>query len=82
MTIHKSQGSEYATVHAILPPTPDHPLAIRELLYTAVTRAKVHVTIWSDAEVFVASVQHASVRRSGLAEACSLMQAGSAPRPV
>ena len=70
MTIHKSQGSEYASVHVVMPPSADHPLAIRELLYTAVTRAKVQVTMWSNPEVFVAAVQHASVRRSGLIDAC------------
>lgn len=39
ITIHKSQGSEYDTVWLQLPEN-DHPLLTRELLYTAVTRAR------------------------------------------
>lgn len=71
MTIHKSQGSEYSTVHVVMPPAVDHPLVMRELLYTAVTRAKAHVTIWSDPAVFVAAIQRASTRRSGLVDLCA-----------
>ena len=70
ITIHKSQGSEYAQVHAVLPPSPDHPLCIRELLYTAVTRASERVAIWSSAEVFKTAVRNTGARRSGLIEAC------------
>ena len=44
LTIHKSQGSEYDDVVISLPDY-DAPLLTRELLYTAVTRAKKHVTI-------------------------------------
>ena len=69
LTIHKSQGSEYAQVHAVLPPRADHPLAIRELLYTAVTRALARVQIWTSPEVFAAAVHTTSNRRSGLVEA-------------
>lgn len=70
ITIHKSQGSEYAQVHAVLPSSPDHPLCIRELLYTAVTRASARVAIWSSPEVFTAAIQTTGARRSGLIEAC------------
>ena len=38
MTIHKSQGSQFARVAVVLPP-PDSRLLTRELLYTALTRA-------------------------------------------
>jgi exodeoxyribonuclease V alpha subunit len=44
MTIHKSQGSEYDNVIVALPSSAPNMLA-RNLLYTAVTRAKKHVTI-------------------------------------
>lgn len=40
MTIHKSQGSEFERVLLVLPDTEDLALLGRELLYTAVTRAK------------------------------------------
>ncbi len=39
MSVHRSQGSQFARVTLVLPP-PTHPLLTRELLYTAVTRAK------------------------------------------
>jgi len=45
-TVHKSQGSEYSAVILVLDPT--HSLMLqRNLLYTAVTRAKGHVWILS-----------------------------------
>ena len=39
MTVHKSQGSQYEAV-AFLLPSPDSRILTRELLYTAVTRAR------------------------------------------
>lgn len=45
MTIHKSQGSEFRHVLLILPEMEDLPLLGRELLYTAVTRAKSGIHI-------------------------------------
>lgn len=44
LTIHRSQGSEFDQIVVILPPK-ESPLATRELIYTAVTRARqcVHV---------------------------------------
>lgn len=45
MTIHKSQGSEFTRVLLILPDAEDLPLLGRELLYTAVTRAKQGIHI-------------------------------------
>lgn len=67
MTIHKSQGSEFDTVVVVLPPA-DSPLATRELLYTAVTRARRRVVLIGSAESVVAAVTTGVVRASGLAE--------------
>lgn len=44
MTVHKAQGSEFGAVHVLLPPPPS-PLLTRELLYTAVSRARDAVTL-------------------------------------
>lgn len=44
MTVHKAQGSEFDTVHVLLPPPPS-PILTRELLYTAVSRARHAVTL-------------------------------------
>ena len=46
MTIHKAQGSEFDSVVIVLPTSAPHML-VRNLLYTAITRAKKHVTIIS-----------------------------------
>ena len=68
MTVHKSQGSEFARVLLILPDQ-DSPLLTRELLYTAITRAREKVEIWSSKEIFTAAVKRQVTRTSGLSEA-------------
>ena len=67
MTIHKSQGSEFHTVVVVLPAA-DSPLATRELLYTAVTRARHRVVIIGGAEAVAAAIATGVQRASGLAE--------------
>jgi len=67
VTVHKSQGSEYGTVVVVLPP-PDSPLATRELLYTAITRARRRVVIVGDEASVRAAVMRPSVRMGGLAD--------------
>lgn len=66
MTIHKSQGSEFDHVVVTLPPPPS-PILTRELLYTAVTRAKRGVTIVATEAAIRAAVERAVARSSGLA---------------
>lgn len=65
VTVHKAQGSEAATAIVILPPEP-HPLASRELLYTAVTRARERVVIVGDAALTAAALARRAERRTGL----------------
>ena len=67
VTIHKSQGSEYPAVIIPLLPGPQM-LMNRNLLYTAVTRAKKCVTIVGDEAVLWQMVDNASQgkRYSGL----------------
>ncbi|MFY8122623.1 MAG: exodeoxyribonuclease V subunit alpha, partial [Silanimonas sp.] len=48
LTVHKSQGSEYAEVAVLLPPDPEHRVLSRELLYTAASRAKRMLTLHAD----------------------------------
>lgn len=48
LTVHKSQGSEYDRVAVLLPPQPSLPLLTRQLLYTALSRARSAVELWSD----------------------------------
>lgn len=67
MTVHKSQGSEFDHVGLMLPNRPT-PLLTRELLYTAVTRAKSRVTIFGSPRWFARGAATASKRFSGLAD--------------
>ena len=68
MTVHKSQGSEFQRVLLILPEN-DSPLLTRELLYTGLTRAREHVTIWSSEKVLRSAIARRVVRTSGLRDA-------------
>ncbi len=67
MTIHKSQGSEFPHVIVSLPPSTSRVLT-RELIYTAVTRAKSRLTIIASEEAVVASVERPVTRSTGLSE--------------
>ena len=65
LTIHKSQGSEFDHVCVILS-SADSLLHTRELLYTAVTRARKNVTIVATEEQLKKAVSTTKMRRSGL----------------
>jgi exodeoxyribonuclease V alpha subunit len=65
MTIHKSQGSQFDTVAALLP-DPDSPILTRELLYTAVTRARRRLLLVGSEEAVRAAVTRPVARSSGL----------------
>ncbi|MGW4247877.1 ATP-binding domain-containing protein, partial [Nocardia sp. NPDC004722] len=65
MTIHRSQGSQYDTVTTVLP-GPESTLLTRELLYTAVTRARSHVRILGTEESIRAAIARRVLRASGL----------------
>lgn len=67
LTVHKSQGSEFGEVILVLPPF-DSPVLTRELLYTAVTRAKEKIEIWGEEGVFLKATERRTVRYSGLAD--------------
>jgi exodeoxyribonuclease V alpha subunit len=68
MTVHKSQGSQFAAV-AVLLPAADSPILTRELLYTAVTRATQRVTLAGTEAAVRAAVARPIARASGLREA-------------
>lgn len=46
MTVHKSQGSEFAHVLLVIPAL-ESPVLTRELVYTGLTRAKKRLTLWA-----------------------------------
>lgn len=65
MTIHKSQGSEFD--HAVVSlPDEDSPVLTRELLYTAVTRAREQVTVVADEATVSRAIGRPVSRASGL----------------
>ena len=69
MTIHKSQGSEFDAVAVVLPRAPsanEVRLLTRELLYTAITRARRGVHLFATDEVLEAALARRTQRASGL----------------
>lgn len=66
MTIHKSQGSEFE--HVAISFDDNHTrLLSQELIYTAVTRAKSQVSIYSTASAFTQALSTPTIRQTGLA---------------
>lgn len=65
LTIHKSQGSEYEQVFLILPDK-DLTMISRELIYTAITRAKKQVTIAAGEQVLKNGISRKRERASAL----------------
>lgn len=73
MTVHKSQGSEFSHTALVLPDRPN-PALTRELLYTAITRAKARFTLLYGDEAVLSEALQNSVRRvSGLRQAGTLL---------
>lgn len=76
MTVHKSQGSEFAHVALVLPPYAT-PVLTRELVYTGITRAKAAFTLVApDPVVWSLALQRRTRRASGLP---GLLQSRSGP---
>ena len=67
MTIHKSQGSGFDNVLISLPQK-ENPILTRELLYTAITRAKKSVELWCPESLIETTLNSEVVRHSGLAD--------------
>ena len=73
MTIHKSQGSQFDTAAVLLPP-PTSPILTRELLYTAVTRARERLILVGTEEAMRAAVARPVARASGLRGGCGAIR--------
>lgn len=65
MTVHKSQGSEF-THTALVLPDKFSPVVSRELLYTALTRAKQKLSLYASESMVKMAIQTRIQRRSGL----------------
>jgi exodeoxyribonuclease V alpha subunit len=66
MSIHKSQGSEFENVLVVLNSAGKEKFVSRELLYTAVTRAKNRIMIISEREVLEKAMKNKVSRISGI----------------
>ena len=66
-TVHKSQGSEFDSVLLILPSDPESGVLSRELLYTAITRARQRFILHASNKVVVRAIENLTRRQSGLA---------------
>lgn len=65
MTVHKSQGSEFDHAALILPGQ-IVPVVTRELVYTAITRAKRRLSLYADDRILAQAIATRTERRSGL----------------
>ncbi|MGG5960466.1 exodeoxyribonuclease V subunit alpha [Salmonella enterica] len=65
MTVHKSQGSEFDHAALILP-SQRSPVVTRELVYTAVTRARRRLSLYADERILAGAIVTRTERRSGL----------------
>ena len=65
MTVHRAQGSEFGRVSVLLPAA-SSPLATRQTLYTAITRATDSVRLIGSADAVARAVTHPAARASGL----------------
>ena len=80
ISVHKSQGSEYRHVALVLPPSRPRelaPLVTRELVYTAVTRAREQLTLAVTAELLCVAIRRRVHRDTGLAARLHRVQQGS-----
>ncbi|MFK7966411.1 MAG: exodeoxyribonuclease V subunit alpha [Burkholderiaceae bacterium] len=68
LTVHQAQGSDFEEVH-YLPAPADHPLASREGLYTAITRARKRMTVFGELEDVAGAAARPGRRESGLMDA-------------
>lgn len=67
MTVHKSQGSEFEHTALVLPNT-FMPVLTRELVYTAITRARQRLTLYCSEAVLSNAIRTPTQRRSGLVD--------------
>ena len=67
LTVHRAQGSEYDDV-VFIPGDADSRVNTRELLYTAVTRARNKVTVCADEGTVTTAIGRRTARATGLPE--------------
>jgi exodeoxyribonuclease V alpha subunit len=71
LTVHKSQGSEYGHVLVVLPPEGGRRLLTKELLYTAITRARQTAILCGTREVLRIAIGRQLNREAGVLQSLS-----------
>jgi exodeoxyribonuclease V alpha subunit len=74
ITVHRAQGSEFTRIGVLLPPQ-DIPLSSREMLYTAITRARRSVVVVGSPRIVKAAIHRRIERFSAVAEKLSVPHA-------
>lgn len=67
ITVHKAQGSEFNNVGLILP-NKHIPILTKKLIYTAITRARKKILIYSNKKILYKSIKFNEKRYTGLIE--------------
>ncbi len=85
-TVHKAQGSEFDDVLLLLPSQPSR-VVTRELVYTAITRARRRATIAAGADLIDAAITTRTARDAGLVDRlrealASFASPASSPSPA
>ncbi|TDK29174.1 exodeoxyribonuclease V subunit alpha [Luteimonas terrae] len=81
MTVHKAQGSEFDEVWLQLPRIDSRVLS-RELVYTAITRARTRLHVAGNADVLRGALARHAVRMSGLAWRLRAGAEAAPPQPA
>jgi exodeoxyribonuclease V alpha subunit len=76
-TVHKAQGSEFDRIVLILPDA-DARVLSRELLYTALTRARCSAMLWATPDTLERMLERRTWRDSGLEARLRALQSASA----
>jgi exodeoxyribonuclease V alpha subunit len=66
LTVHKCQGSEFENILVVLPADEKHRLLTRQMIYTAVTRAKKKIIIYGKSLAIQNALKQKIQRESGL----------------
>ena len=67
-TVHKAQGGEHDRVALLLPETDSPRLLTREIVYTAITRARRSVLLVGSPELLARAAARRVERSTGIAE--------------
>lgn len=68
ITVHRSQGSEFDRILLLLPRSPSSILT-RELIYTAISRARKEGEIWGTRDILGQAIEQRITQNSGLQDA-------------